>query len=168
MLITSPDEVASVTSGLCETEFGVAPEKAPIEREDPKSAFPTVEDCCTSDDESDPSDIPGLAIDKNTEDAKPISCKDSCCANEVKNKCHDHSSNDTTRAKGCCDTGSDLEIPTVESSTAPPCCEGKTSPCCDTSCLDRLALRECQTKCSTTKHDGSSPTPIILLPNAIK
>lgn len=26
---------------------------------------------------------------------------------------------------------------------APDCCAGKTSPCCDTSCLDRLAVREC-------------------------
>ncbi|KAJ4482591.1 E1-E2 ATPase-domain-containing protein [Lentinula aciculospora] len=26
----------------------------------------------------------------------------------------------------------------------PPCCEGKPSPCCDESCLDRIALRECE------------------------
>lgn len=26
---------------------------------------------------------------------------------------------------------------------APDCCRGKVRPCCDTSCLDRLAMREC-------------------------
>ncbi|KAK8145356.1 hypothetical protein G3M48_004531 [Beauveria asiatica] len=27
---------------------------------------------------------------------------------------------------------------------APDCCAGKSSPCCDTSCLDRIAMRECE------------------------
>lgn len=27
---------------------------------------------------------------------------------------------------------------------APDCCRGKVTPCCDTSCIDRLAMRECQ------------------------
>ncbi|KAM3471448.1 hypothetical protein MY5147_005814 [Beauveria neobassiana] len=27
---------------------------------------------------------------------------------------------------------------------APDCCAGKSGPCCDTSCLDRLAMRECE------------------------
>ncbi|KAJ4495354.1 E1-E2 ATPase-domain-containing protein [Lentinula lateritia] len=33
-----------------------------------------------------------------------------------------------------------------------PCCEGKLSPCCDESCLDRLALRECENeeRCNDT------------------
>ncbi|RJE19047.1 copper-transporting ATPase [Aspergillus sclerotialis] len=33
---------------------------------------------------------------------------------------------------------------TEKTLTTPDCCEGKTSPCCDVSCLDRIALRECE------------------------
>jgi hypothetical protein len=33
---------------------------------------------------------------------------------------------------------------------APSCCEGKASPCCDKSCLDRLALRECESRGMST------------------
>lgn len=47
-----------------------------------------------------------------------------------------------TRGNGCCgkaaQDGKSLE--------PPPCCEGKPFPCCDVSCLDRLALRECRDK----------------------
>ncbi|KUJ11796.1 heavy metal translocatin [Mollisia scopiformis] len=28
------------------------------------------------------------------------------------------------------------------------CCEGKASPCCDASCIDRIAMRECKSNCS--------------------
>ncbi len=43
--------------------------------------------------------------------------------------------------KGCCSPTK----PTVTDDTpVPSCCEGKAAPCCDESCLDRLALRECE------------------------
>lgn len=31
-----------------------------------------------------------------------------------------------------------------EHETEPDCCKGKASPCCDSACIDRLALRECE------------------------
>ena len=39
--------------------------------------------------------------------------------------------------------------PKNESDT-PSCCEGKIFPCCDVDCLERLALRECNTNSSGT------------------
>lgn len=34
-------------------------------------------------------------------------------------------------------------VPKSQEEKVPSCCEGKTSPCCDSTCIDRLALREC-------------------------
>ncbi|KAK1725214.1 copper-translocating P-type ATPase [Colletotrichum acutatum] len=42
--------------------------------------------------------------------------------------------------KGCCFSG---PAPDFRGEKTPSCCEGKTSPCCDSTCIDRLALREC-------------------------
>ncbi|KAF4842287.1 P-type cation-transporting ATPase [Colletotrichum siamense] len=41
--------------------------------------------------------------------------------------------------KGCCSS----PAPKSQEEKVPSCCEGKTSPCCDSTCIDRLALREC-------------------------
>ncbi|EXF81897.1 copper-translocating P-type ATPase [Colletotrichum fioriniae PJ7] len=45
--------------------------------------------------------------------------------------------------KGCCSSGPTTE---VHGQKTPSCCEGKTSPCCDSTCIDRLALRECASR----------------------
>jgi Cd2+-exporting ATPase len=34
--------------------------------------------------------------------------------------------------------------PSLDDTPAPSCCVGKLSPCCNQSCLDRIALRECE------------------------
>ena len=34
----------------------------------------------------------------------------------------------------------------------PSCCEWKSFPCCDSSCIDRLALRKCTTECKSLSH----------------
>lgn len=44
----------------------------------------------------------------------------------------------------------------TEDANNPSCCEGKASPCCDETCLDRIALREC---------DVSSGTPLTKPPS---
>lgn len=36
---------------------------------------------------------------------------------------------------------------------APECCSGMPAPCCDETCLDRLALRECDTRTDTPRVD---------------
>lgn len=65
-----------------------------------------------------------------------ISCKDACCDSDPSRK-----DGNTCRAQERL-----LEQPSED----PPCCAGRKSPCCDKSCLDRLAARECQngTDCS--------------------
>jgi Cu2+-exporting ATPase len=44
---------------------------------------------------------------------------------------------------GCCFSGEHSSVKVTSDIDVPHCCRGKTSPCCDTSCLERLALREC-------------------------
>lgn len=62
---------------------------------------------------------------------------------------------------GCDDTCCSKEIKTLGSpADAPACCEGKPSPCCDISCLDRLAVRECQQQRGTS-HSESRYAPIL-------
>lgn len=62
-------------------------------------------------------------------------CKDECCASEA-----EHTKPvDTTCTDGCCSAP-----PQEKPEDVPSCCEGKRSPCCDSTCIDRLALRECK------------------------
>ncbi|KAL7948248.1 E1-E2 ATPase domain-containing protein [Trichoderma barbatum] len=67
-------------------------------------------------------------VDKD-QDAEP---KDDCCAPQI---------TQSSCRKGCC---SKVDTPCPETVKAPACCEGKPSPCCDQTCLNRLALRECE------------------------
>ncbi|TDZ16124.1 P-type cation-transporting ATPase [Colletotrichum orbiculare MAFF 240422] len=57
--------------------------------------------------------------------------------------------------KGCC---SSVPPTQLEKEKAPSCCEGKTSPCCDSSCIDRLALRECSSKSNARYADTGRPS----------
>ncbi|EAU37469.1 hypothetical protein ATEG_02507 [Aspergillus terreus NIH2624] len=63
-------------------------------------------------------------------------------------------------ADSCC--GQRKEIPSgvhpqEEESDIPSCCKDKPSPCCDVSCLDRIALRGCnQGRTPSTSEGGSS------------
>lgn len=54
---------------------------------------------------------------------------------------------------GCCAESALAD----EKPEQPPCCTGKPSPCCDTSCLDRLAARECRG--ITIGRGKDKPTP---------
>ena len=46
----------------------------------------------------------------------------------------------------------------------PSCCEGKLSPCCDSSCIDRLALRECASESESRSFRAlqSATDPYVL------
>ncbi|KAI0882802.1 heavy metal translocatin [Annulohypoxylon maeteangense] len=68
-------------------------------------------------------------------------CKDSCCdaKEEVKDDCCSPPSevtqdNDSCK-DACCSTSKSDEV-------EPSCCQGKQKPCCDSTCIDRLVLRE--------------------------
>ncbi|KAK7952067.1 uncharacterized protein PG986_007795 [Apiospora aurea] len=41
----------------------------------------------------------------------------------------------------CC---KDEEVRVVATDSTPTCCDGKSSPCCNDDCIDRIALRECE------------------------
>ncbi|KAF5252122.1 hypothetical protein FANTH_2870 [Fusarium anthophilum] len=74
------------------------------------------------------------------------SCKDACCdggdaATEVEEK----EPANKERLGDCCASGS-CEEPNKDD--APECCRGKTSPCCNASCIGRIAIRECELSAS--------------------
>ncbi|KAH6897457.1 copper-translocating P-type ATPase [Thelonectria olida] len=90
--------------------------------------FPQKEDCC----------------DVDTEPAEDA-CKDACCSEKppLKDDCcaSDLESSDDACKSDCCSE----KLPLEEDITPKPdCCAGKIAPCCSTSCIDRIALRECE------------------------
>lgn len=107
-----------------------------------------VDDCCGSHGER----ISQLSAKECSGSKMPNSeCKNDCCS-----------------AQGPSSQGDQV-------SRRPVCCEGKESPCCDMSCIDRIALRECtagsarvglRRPCSQGKHQlvCSRTTLLILLP----
>ncbi|KAJ3853418.1 copper-translocating P-type ATPase [Lentinula lateritia] len=64
--------------------------------------------------------------------------------------CQDKSSPCCDIERGSAKVKRNITVSTETSQS--PCCEGKLSPCCDESCLDRLALRECENE----ENDTSS------------
>ncbi|KAJ5152615.1 uncharacterized protein N7482_009093, partial [Penicillium canariense] len=57
----------------------------------------------------------------------------------------------------CCSSGKCADNKTENHTDAPDCCRGKVSPCCDTSCLDRLAMRECEMNATAAPGPNSPP-----------
>ncbi|KAI3091938.1 hypothetical protein CBS147333_10280 [Penicillium roqueforti] len=90
---------------------------------------------------------------------KTSSCQDSCCDSD------DAEPLDTTapgqkaptpeKADDCCSPGKCAD--NKNHTDAPDCCRGKVSPCCDTSCLDRLAMRECEMSATAAPGPNSQP-----------
>lgn len=118
--------------------------------------------CCAEEDEQ-----PEAITEAKTEEA----CGDGCCAGGGPSK--------TTKAKlgatcedACCD-GDAVEVASTDSGASckdaccedekpepedpkdPSCCKGKASPCCDASCLDRLAARECAGRASCSSSQAA-------------
>ncbi|KAH7134250.1 E1-E2 ATPase-domain-containing protein [Dactylonectria macrodidyma] len=56
----------------------------------------------------------------------------------------------------CCSADNNVEDATSDDTAVPDCCRGILAPCCDISCLDRLALRECVS--STVQGEGTPRT----------
>ncbi|KAF4451798.1 putative P-type ATPase [Fusarium austroafricanum] len=69
------------------------------------------------------------------------SYKDTCC---------DEGDGAIEQADDCCTSGSCEDN---NKNDAPNCCRGKLSPCCNTSCIDRIAMRECEM--SAQKSDAT-------------
>lgn len=85
--------------------------------------------------------------------AKQDNCQDKCCSGkEVSEKpvkgdyCDLANIRSEAECQDSCCAGNESE---ALHEPAPPCCIGKSSPCCDDSCIDRLALRECELTCNS-------------------
>lgn len=152
---------------------------------EPPSRAPPEEDCCSTQrsEQEDPccvDDVPVTSLKKpeiaDTECNESIQsfdkqCQDSCCGElveelqadktcenkaqevDLKDDCCTQQLSKSSCSKGCCAKG---DKPCPDIMKAPPCCEGKISPCCDQTCLDRLALRECESLGSGKQHDCST------------
>ncbi|RKL49489.1 P-type cation-transporting ATPase [Fusarium proliferatum] len=74
------------------------------------------------------------------------SCKDACCdGGDAVTEVKEEESANKERDDDCCASGS-CEEPNKDD--APECCRGKPSPCCNASCIDRIAIRECELSAS--------------------
>ncbi|KAI9172605.1 E1-E2 ATPase-domain-containing protein [Paramyrothecium foliicola] len=113
---------------------------------------------------------PPLAMPSSAQPAQdckptPASCQDKCCddsdsASGSKLDVGDSASSESDCCapkksqpecgQGCCSGPKPKPQPARLEEPAPSCCAGKASPCCDESCLDRLALRECESAAPST------------------
>ncbi|RTE82670.1 hypothetical protein BHE90_002828 [Fusarium euwallaceae] len=117
-------------------------------------------DCCPR---PDPAPAPEpIVAQAQVQVEDNASCQDSCC---------DDGESETSQGNAvpqetddCCASGSCVDEKSKDDSDAPDCCRGKISPCCDASCLDRIAMRECkmsaagligQSKDATGRTSGS-------------
>ncbi|EAL90942.1 cation-transporting P-type ATPase PCA1 [Aspergillus fumigatus Af293] len=89
---------------------------------------------------------------------KTSSCQDSCCDNDdaepLDTPAPGQKSPTPQKPDDCCSAGKCADNKTENHTDAPDCCRGKVRPCCDTSCLNLLAMRECEMSATA----ASSPT----------
>lgn len=93
---------------------------------------------------------PASAAESVTAETPPPSdvgsCKDACCdGGDAGTEVEEKESANKERDDDCCASGS-CEEPNKDD--APECCRGKISPCCNASCIDRIAIRECELSAS--------------------
>lgn len=141
---------------------------------DRKTEEDCVEGCCDPTAETQVAKTCGANVGVSMEDcgAKTTAkedCKKGCCGsnNEAKmvggscgtkkndsidDCCAPKPLPDTDCKEGCCATVTPAK---TQEEKVPSCCEGKTSPCCDSSCIDRLALRECAGRKPSTSNNKS-------------
>lgn len=109
-----------------------------------KAADPSCADaCCNGDDSSSELTTAIVTECVDSDFTADVTCKDKCCENDVVDP---PSGAKPSLNEGCADSCCDTATRSHSAATAtgtPDCCQGKPSPCCDESCLDRLALREC-------------------------
>lgn len=140
-----------------------AGEESDLPKPVPATAAATCADaCCAEDDEQpkatakpEPKDTCGDGCcsgdepSKNTTAKAAATCEDACCGGGDDAVNTAKSDSGASCKDACCDD----EKPEPEDPNNPSCCKGKSSPCCDASCVDRVAARESagQTAGSSTK-----------------
>lgn len=137
---TVPED--SCGKGCCAGERSDSPKPAQA-----TAAAPCADACCAEEEEqpqAEPKDTcsdgccGGGEPSKTTEVKSGDTCEDACCGGEEAVKIASTDSGASCK-DACCDDAK----PEVEDPKDPSCCKGKSNPCCDVSCLDRLAAREC-------------------------
>lgn len=92
---------------------------------------------------------------------KTSSCQDSCCdsddAEPLDTLAPGQKSPTPQKPDDSCSAGKCADNKTENHTDAPDCCRGKVRPCCDTSCLNLLAMRECEM--SATAASGPTIQP---------
>lgn len=98
---------------------------------------------------------------------KTSSCQDSCCESNDADPFDATASGQKEptpeKPDDCCSPGRCVDNKTESHTDAPDCCRGKASPCCDTSCLDRLAMRECEMSATAAPGPNSQPNSVYPL-----
>ncbi|KAL4863241.1 E1-E2 ATPase-domain-containing protein [Aspergillus spectabilis] len=151
MACTGADSPSAPTSSCCGDNTAIGADF----RYQP-SAKPTNDNCCGSKTMDTGSEVP--SADCCGGSSKVTACSPSSALKETEttgDACCASPSSDETPKDNCC---SGPKIEETEDPTNPSCCKDKPSPCCDTSCLDRIALRECSqgktTRSTTSPHSG--------------
>ncbi|KAL7823514.1 heavy metal translocatin [Trichoderma gracile] len=139
-------------SGCCGPPSNALPDKDTCSMELPKQENP----CCDGevpDSRAEELDIiAGCGVLKKNNKDDEGSCQDSCCGQsedelQVDMACQNGDAA-TNLEDNCCapqpSCGFKKARPCPEDKPELECCQGKPSPCCDQTCLDRLALRECE------------------------
>ena len=92
---------------------------------------------------------------------KTTGCHDSCCdsddAEPLDTKASGQKEPTAEKPDDCCSPSKCADNRTENHTDTPDCCRGKVSPCCDTSCLDLLAMRECETSGTAGPGPNSQP-----------
>ncbi|KAJ4270195.1 hypothetical protein NW762_001871 [Fusarium torreyae] len=97
-------------------------------------------DCC-----GPPASAPEPVTDLAPPPSDIGSCKDSCCdEDDAATNPEDEGPANKEETDDCCASGSCEDSKDNDGDDAPECCRGKSTPCCNVSCLDRLAVRECE------------------------
>ncbi|KAI3397400.1 hypothetical protein diail_10851 [Diaporthe ilicicola] len=150
----------SCDKGCCAGESTASPKPALA-----KGAATCADACCADEDaqpkataEVQPKDTCGDACCGEDEPSKPTwtaqgtTCADSCCDGQQAEEVAKSDSGASCKDACCDDTKSK---PAAEDPKDPSCCKGKPSPCCDVSCLDRLAARECGGQTAASSSEGA-------------
>ncbi|KAG8167288.1 hypothetical protein KVR01_002977 [Diaporthe batatas] len=135
----SPQSAPAVVAATCKDACCASDEEQPREATGAGPTDTCGGGCCSGDGPS-----------RNAKSKAAATCEDACCAGDdavdmAKSDCGPSSKD------GCCDDTK----PEPEDPKNPSCCKGKSSPCCDTSCLDRLAARECMGQSVDPSSDGA-------------
>jgi hypothetical protein len=149
------DNCAQSSIMACHSGCCGKPALAPPDQSNPNPALAAMQDdgdsCC---DDANPiagkgldqPELTGAVIDEPTEEDDCYAPEPAACGCK----------------KGCC---------SAPKPPRPSCCERKAAPCCDQSCLDRVALRECENMklglASHSKLTGPHPTLLHELLNCL-